>query len=254
MSDEVSLGGNLNQAVRVGETVRRRAGPWTPAVHSLLRYLEQSGFEAPRVLGMDAQGREILAYIPGEAYAGGTVRVPDRVLDEEHLIDAARLLRQYHDVVKKFSPPPDAEWRIVAPTTNELVCHNDWSPWNALFREGRLAVMLDWDLAGPGSRLWDVGAAAACWVPLSSGAELFTVAERAQRLRMFCDAYGLADRSELLATIQLRGEHVARFIEARGRSGEPGFTTLLAWNTPALMENDIAYLDDHRATFERALR
>lgn len=70
MREEVSLGGNLNQAVRVGDTVRRRAGPWTPAVHSLLRYLEQAGFEAPRVLGIDEQGREILGYIAGESYAG----------------------------------------------------------------------------------------------------------------------------------------------------------------------------------------
>ena len=255
MRDEISLGGNLNQAVRVGDTVRRRAGPWTPAVHTLLRYLEKTGFEAPRVLGMDEQGREILGYIPGESYAGGgTVAVSDGVLDEEHLLDAARLLRQYHDVVADFSPPSDAQWRIVAPTRHEIICHNDWSPWNALFREGRLTVMLDWDLAGPGSRVWDVGAAAACWVTLTSGAQLFTVAERAQRLRMFCDAYGLEDRSELLTTIQLRTDHVARFIEARARSREPGFTTLMAWNTPALMDNDIAYLDEHRATFERALR
>jgi hypothetical protein len=39
---ETSLGGNLNDAVRVGGTVRRRAGPWTPAVHALLRFLERT--------------------------------------------------------------------------------------------------------------------------------------------------------------------------------------------------------------------
>ncbi len=67
MAEERSLGGNLNDAVRVGETVRRRAGPWTRAVHALLRFLEEEGFDAPRVLGMDEQGREILEYIEGEA-------------------------------------------------------------------------------------------------------------------------------------------------------------------------------------------
>lgn len=253
MREEVSLGGNLNQAVRVGDTVRRRAGPWTPAVHSLLRYLEQAGFEAPRVLGIDEQGREILGYIPGESFAGGTVAVPDGVLDEEHLVAAARLLRRYHDVVADFAPPSDAEWRIVAPTDHELICHNDWSPWNALFRDERLVVMLDWDLAGPGSRLWDVGAAAACWITLASGEKLFSVEERARRLRLFCDAYGLEDRSRLLSTIQLRTTHVARFIEARARAGEPGFVMLASWDTPAKMADQNAYIDDHRATFERAL-
>jgi Ser/Thr protein kinase RdoA (MazF antagonist) len=251
---EVSLGGNLNQAVRVGDTVRRRAGPWTPAVHSLLRYLDQAGFEAPRVLGIDTLGREILAYMPGEAYAGSENPVPDRVLDEEHLVAAARLLRRYHDVVAGFSPPPDARWRFTAPTKHDLICHNDWSPWNALFRDGRLAVMLDWDLAGPGSRLWDVANAAACWVSLISEAKLFDLAQRARRLRVFCDAYGLEDRSDLMSTIRLRTDYIARFIEAQARSGDPGFVKLVSWDTPAKMDDDVAYLDKHRSTFERALK
>jgi Ser/Thr protein kinase RdoA (MazF antagonist) len=251
---EISLGGNLNQAVRVADTVRRRAGPWTPAVHALLRYLETTSFEAPRVLGLDEQGREILGYIPGETYAGGTVAVPDRVLDEEYLVDAARLLRVYHDAVEGFSPPPHARWRLTAPTEHELICHNDWSPWNALFRDGQLAVMLDWDLAGPGSRLWDLTNAAYCWVSLISGSKLFTTDERARRLRVFCDAYGLTTRSRVLPTMRLRIDHVARFIDAQARAGDPGFVQLLRWNTPTLMDNDIAFLDEHRAVFERALR
>ena len=254
MPDEIALGGNLNQAVRVGDTVRRRAGPWTPAVHALLRFLEAADFEAPHVLGMDERGREILGYIPGEAYAGAENPVPDRVLDEEHLVESARLLRRYHDVVADFAPPPDAQWRLIAPTKHELICHNDWSPWNALFREGELAVMLDWDLAGPGSRLWDVANSAASWVTLFSRSHLFSLEERALRLRVFCDSYGLKDRSSLLATVRLRNDFVARFIEERARAGEPGFVTLARWNTPGLMDNDLAFLAEHQSTFERALR
>ena len=52
-------GGNAGGAVRVGETVRRPAGPWTPAVHALLRHLAGNGFPgSPRPLGIDSQGRE----------------------------------------------------------------------------------------------------------------------------------------------------------------------------------------------------
>lgn len=60
-------GGNVSAAVvRIGDTVRRPTGPWTPAVHGLLRHLEQVGFlGAPRVLGSDEQDREILEYVPG---------------------------------------------------------------------------------------------------------------------------------------------------------------------------------------------
>ena len=74
--EERSLGGNLNDAVRVGDTVRRRAGPWTPAVHALLRYLESAGFEAPRVVGMDAQGREVLGFSKAKRTRARSHRCP----------------------------------------------------------------------------------------------------------------------------------------------------------------------------------
>jgi hypothetical protein len=45
-------GGNTGGAVRIGATVRRAAGPWTPAVHALLAHLAENGFAgAPRPLG-----------------------------------------------------------------------------------------------------------------------------------------------------------------------------------------------------------
>ena len=253
MEGETSLGGNLNAAVRVGDTVRRRAGPWTPAVHALLGYLDQVGFEAPRVLGSDEHGREILSFIPGEAHSGTIEPVPDRIFGEDHLVEAARLLRQYHAAVAGFDAPADARWRLIAPTSHELICHNDWTPWNALFRDGRLALMLDWDLAGPGSRLWDVVNAAYCWVPLFAGERSFDLAERARRLARFCDAYGVDDRAAVLPTLRLRILFIARFVEEQARSGDPGFSTLVGMGVPNKMADDAALIEEHRATFERAL-
>lgn len=253
MADEESLGGNLNATVRVGDTVRRRAGPWTPAVHALLRHLEGARFEAPHVLGTDDQGREMLAFIPGEAHSGTLERMPDRVFAEDHLIAAARLLRRYHDVVVGFEPPPDARWRMTAPTSHDLICHNDWTPWNTLFRDGRVALMLDWDLAGPGSPLWDVVNAAYCWIPLFSREGLFDVAQGARRFGLFCDAYGVDDRAAVIPTTLLRIRFVARFVEEQARSGDAGFLRLMRMDVPAAMADDAARLEEHRATFERAL-
>ncbi len=74
--EETLSGGNMaGEVLRVGHTVRRRAGPWTPAVHELLRHLEQVDFQgAPRALGMDRHDREILSFIPGDV---GQPRVVD---------------------------------------------------------------------------------------------------------------------------------------------------------------------------------
>jgi hypothetical protein len=218
MAEERSLGGNLNDAVRVGDTVRRRAGPWTPAVHALLRFLEREGFDAPRVIGMDEKGREVLAFIDGEVHTGHPLPLPDAVFREDFMVAAARQLRRYHDVVARFAPPADARWRLVSPEPHELICHNDWSPWNALFRSGRFALTLDWDLAGPGPRLWDGGNAAFSWVPLIAGATAVpNIDERARRLRIFCDAYRLRERGGLLAAMRARLMYVGRFIEEQAR-------------------------------------
>ena len=67
MTEERLDGGNTGGAVRDGDTVRRAAGPWTPAVHALLTHLAAKNFPgAPRPLGFDNQGREVLTFIEGE--------------------------------------------------------------------------------------------------------------------------------------------------------------------------------------------
>lgn len=254
---ETPLGGNLNAAVRVGDTVRRRAGPWTPAVHALLRYLESVGFPAPRVRGMDAEGREILGFLKGETHSGTFEALPDHIMADPQLVAAAGHLRRYHDIVAAFESPADAQWRLVAPTAPEVICHNDWSPWNALLRKGQFTLMLDWDLAGPGTRVWDIANAAYSWAPLAAGGGQRKIDEQARRLGLFVDAYGLPDqrdRAAVLPTLRLRVQHVARFITEQAALGDPGMQRLVWWNVPAQMqEDDVRHLDEHWKTLEQAL-
>ena len=252
MDREIPLGGNLSATVRIGDTVRRRTGPWTPAVHALLRHLEAAGFPAPHIRGIDEEGREILEFIPGETYSGPFESLPEQFMAEPQLVAAARLLRRYHDVVKSFKPPADARWRLVAPTVAEVICHNDWSPWNSLLRDGRVALMLDWDLAGPGTRMWDIANAAYSWAPLASGGP-YEIAEQARRLRVFADSYGVKDRGQLLSTLRVRLEHMGRFIQEQAGLGDPGMRRLVWWNVPAQMRDDVRYLDEHAATLARAI-
>lgn len=59
--EEVLSGGYSTPVVRVEDTVRRATGPWSPAVHGLLRHLERQDFDgAPRFLGLDdTEGRSL---------------------------------------------------------------------------------------------------------------------------------------------------------------------------------------------------
>ena len=54
------LPGNVGGTWRIGGTVHRATGPWTPAVHALLGFLTSRVEHTPRVLGFDEQGREVL--------------------------------------------------------------------------------------------------------------------------------------------------------------------------------------------------
>jgi hypothetical protein len=95
VDEETLTGGGLNEVVRVGGTVRRPTGPWTPRVHELLRHLAAQGFDsAPLVHGVDERGREVLSSLPGEV---GHPPLPQHLRRDNTLIAVAELVRRLHD-------------------------------------------------------------------------------------------------------------------------------------------------------------
>jgi hypothetical protein len=166
--DEPRLpGGNTGGAVRLGDTVRRVPGRWTPSVHVLLRHLEAVGFDgAPRALGFDDQGREVLSFLPGEV-VGATRPWPSWVHSDDALRQVAGWLRDYHTAVANFVPPSGAVWREGGTWRPGLIVgHNDAAPYNAAWANGHLVGFFDWDLAAPVTREWDLAFTAFAWVPL----------------------------------------------------------------------------------------
>ncbi len=215
-------GGNVGGAVRVGTTVRRPTGPWTPAVHALLAYLRDAGLDrVPQVLGRDARGREVLSWLPGETLD------PDAGIAEPSLLaEAMAWLRRYHDVVAGFRPDPTLPWRSsVAPLAQgQIVCHHDFAPYNWAADSGRLSGVLDWDVAGPGRPLDDVAFAAWNSVPLYRD---IGVPPAAERLRFICGAYG-ADPVAVLDAVDWRIAGAVERIRAGAEAGDPGMRNLLA--------------------------
>ncbi len=191
-------GGNVSSGVvRIGDTVRRPAGPWTPAVHALLGYLHAAGFGgAPRPLGLDELGREVLTFIPGTIAWPGNFDLLD---PDDRVRRVARLIRDFHDAVTRFRPPPDARWQALIPAEGTgIIAHHDLAPWNLVISPRRWAF-IDWDTAAPGSALWDVAYALHGFVPLSANPS-YRRGDPAHRMRLFADAYGLdqAQRQQLI--------------------------------------------------------
>jgi hypothetical protein len=197
-TEERLPGGRLHGAVRVGETVRKPGGRWTPAVHALLRHLEDVGFNgAPRSLGVDDTGRHIMTYLHGET-VGDQVPWPAWAWTDETLVQGARWLREYHDAVASFVPPEDAVWRLsTAVVRGSPVCHNDVTPYNVVWRQG-IVGMIDWDLTAPNDPRRDVAQACVGFSPLlppdlaiRDGADPSVAFDRCRR---FLEVYGVDDR------------------------------------------------------------
>lgn len=197
-SDEVIplSGGTQNAVLRIGATVRRRPGPWTPAVHDLLRHVRGNGFDlAPEPLGFDEQGREVLRFIEGDT-VGWSLPWPDWIRSDELLADIGRSLARYHRSAADFSPPEEPRWQSPPPvsrTGTPVICHNDLAPYNVVARNGRLAGVIDWDLAGPGTARSDLAFTAWQWVPLHgpfvSSLMGWTELRRKARLHLLLETY-----------------------------------------------------------------
>jgi len=153
-------------------------------VHALLRHLSDVGYPAaPRSLGFDERGRHVVQYVEGE------VLMPFEPGDP--LVAARRvgsMIWDLHDACAGFTLPVDARWNVViAPDAADLIVHHDLAPWNLVGNGGRW-VFIDWDNAGPGSRLWDLAYAAHGFVPLNAHTRPDSAA---RRLAALAEGYDL---------------------------------------------------------------
>jgi hypothetical protein len=93
-------------------------------VHRLLGLFAELGWSgAPRYLGTDAQGREVLGFLPGHvAWASAQ---PPEVFAERSLARAAVLVREFHDLT--------AGTELAG--GGQVVCHNDLAPKNTVYQD-----------------------------------------------------------------------------------------------------------------------
>jgi hypothetical protein len=201
-------GGGRSVVHRRGDVVVRDGGPWTPAVHLLLRHLEDVGFAAaPRLVGsgLDPDGREVLTFIEGEFTQPGPWSF-------DGAIALGGLLRSLHEATRSFRPPPDAVWfpwhgrHLGGP--GMVTGHCDVAPWNIVARDGLPVAFIDWETAGPVDPLVEL--AQLGWLNAKLHDDIVAeieglppLADRARQLGAIADAYGLTarQRRELLDRI-----------------------------------------------------
>ena len=255
---DVNVGDNV--VVRVGDTVRRPVGPHTAFAHALLRHFEDVEFEgAPRVLGFDENGREILFYVEGAAALAPLPR------GDEVLTGLGALLRRMHDAQAGFDAPPDWHEEPLEPVAAvaghpRIVCHHDVFPPNVILRDGLPVAFVDWDFAGPAPRLYDVASAANHWLPLrpDEQAQKWGLGEvpRGDRLVVLCDGYGLSadERIALLDVVAHRNRIGYELHRINGGVRRlPGWKEMWDASSGDEILRRAAWFEAHRADLRRSL-
>jgi tRNA A-37 threonylcarbamoyl transferase component Bud32 len=239
-------GGNATSGVvRVGSTVRK---PWTSSSASVIEFMaavQAAGVDVPAVFGRDELGRQVLEFVPGRLAHS----LPPLTLPE--LSRAGRLVRAIHDASRSFQPKRKPTWETLIPApADELICHNDLAPWNLIL--GERWIFIDWDGAGPSTRLWD----------LSYAPQAFTLAnldedpgQAGPRLAAFVDGYGAdrALREALPSTMARRTAAMHELLHSAHLSGRQPWGSMYTNGHGQYWRAATRYVAQHRDTWEGAL-
>lgn len=191
----LSGGRSASSVTRIGDTVHRTLPSNHEFIHALLLYLEQNGFhEAPKYLRISHKNEQVISFMEGQ--------VPrDNKLSYEQIAQCIKLLRRFHDVASNC-PLSGIE---------ETICHNDFAPWNIIFKRGMPVGIIDFDDCKPGKRIDDV--AYFLWTFLDLGNSEISDRYQISRLVKLCHEYGLENWTELTEAILRQQLRILKFRE-----------------------------------------
>ncbi|WP_203580882.1 phosphotransferase [Microbacterium hibisci] len=258
---ELPRGDVTEGVVRIGDTVRRPHQSTSAVVEAYLLHLESAGFTgAPRWLGRDHQGRDVLTFLEGDV-AGSPVDA--WATSDEVLPGVARLLRRLHDASESFDPPtlpvepgkPTPSFPAGEPV---IFGHRDLTPQNTVFRDGVAWGVIDFDLSNRTTRSVDFVNTAMHWVPLCADVDVEpgqAGRDAGSRLRLMYDAYG-RDRFDvdlLLEAARLRfsGSYAAMKWAAENLGG--GWARMWDEGVGDVIRRRVAWLDESRDDLRHAL-
>jgi hypothetical protein len=199
LEDKIVLtGGNMNKLVLSNNTVYKDINPATNNIHKLLGYVRSKGIDwVPESYGI-INDKHALSFLPGNVIHDN----PDWIWNKSILIQSAQKLRQWHDATIGFQPL-DSNWLLSNDEEQEVICHNDFAPYNWVFnKENELIGLIDFDTCNPGSRLWDIAYTAYRIVPLMPFDDIniyseispFNIGKMKERLSKFLEIYAGNDK------------------------------------------------------------
>lgn len=178
-NNKIILGGGRTTSgvVRVGNTVRRPSKSNSEYTCQVLSFLEGKRFNySQRYLGKDEVNRDVFAYVEGF--------VPDDIgnTTDIQLHTFMKVIREFHDISQDFIG-----------SDNQVLCHDDLSPCNVVFRDSHPIAIIDWDSVHPGERWQDLTYILWLWINVGShGKNKNIVSQMSSALK----AYGADDTTK----------------------------------------------------------
>jgi thiamine kinase-like enzyme len=255
-NEKILTGGNVSNVYRSGNTVRRELKPESTKIHKLLKHIENKGYNySPKFLGIDEKGREILSFIEGEA---GNYPIKQYMWADNVLREIAKMLRLYHEAVRDF--PLEENWETIdnTPKPFEVMCHNDFAIYNIVFNQKKPVGIIDFDVAAPGPRLWDIAYTLYTCVPLSrvyqtqTGEQVFYNSSQhagriKQRVKLFFESYGEAIKEGYLEMVLLRLEGLCTYMKRKASEGDTVFQKMIDEGHLEHYEKDIEFIRQYGA-------
>ena len=225
-SGKVLTGGNMSTPTLENNRIYKEASIATNTIHELLQHVRSQGIDwVPESFGIDSSGKHVLTYIEGVVPHD----TPDWLWDEKILKEIAKRLRQWHDATATFKPQ-SAQWLIQNDEAHEVICHNDFAPYNCVFMDHKFMGLIDFDVCSPGTRLWDMAYTAYRFIPLLPATKIgpfnevspFSESVMTNRLRLFLQEYScganefLYDEETVIKKVAKRLEALASWSESFG--------------------------------------
>lgn len=228
MDNETPIsGGRLNRGrlFRLGDLVLRPADE-DVAVEQVIVEVGKVFQGIPQTFGRDSHGRLKLEWVEGESVE---VSEEDNDHGKTRLLSVGALLRDLHDSTEGAVTETVSAFRdsLDPSGIKEVICHGDAGPGNIVFRNGAAFALIDWEMASPGRRSWDLAMALRYWAPFRNPANkkpAELLLDPWQRAQWILDGYAASDvlRLETVKLLPLnqkfQAEYVIGRIKARGHA------------------------------------
>ncbi|MFW6377704.1 MAG: phosphotransferase [bacterium] len=226
-TNKVLTGGNMNSPILNNNLIYKESTEATNTIHELLCYIRSQGIKwVPKSFGINSDGQHVLSYIDGFVPHEN----PVWIWDENILKEVALKLRQWHDATVNFKYENAHQWVLENDEVNEVICHNDFAPYNCVFKDKAFVGLIDFDVCSPGSRIWDIAYTAYRFIPLypyDNKDKYYEVSPfpkevMMNRLKLFLNTYScddegfLYDEKEVIAKVEKRLQVLANWSESYG--------------------------------------